>query len=256
MKRQIELSYRTLREKEALERELGIAREVQQLLLPRTVPAVDGMELAGVCNAAVGVGGDYYDYLPLNETQIGLVIADVSGKGIPAALLMAGLQAAVRSLCRPFPRPGSLNGRLNEHLFETSSQARYATMFLGFLDIPTRTLKYSNAGHLPPLLLRGDEVIKLTEGGMPIGLFGETSYAEGQVELRSGDLLALFTDGVIESPDASGEEFGDAQLIELLRKHRGRELDDVVQNVLGELERWTSGTTTHDDVTLLLARAR
>jgi sigma-B regulation protein RsbU (phosphoserine phosphatase) len=253
MKRQIEESYRALREKEALERELGIAREVQRELLPRSVPRVEGLQLAGVCRTAVGVGGDYYDFLPITDRQIGLVIADVSGKGFPAALLMAGLQASVRSLCRPAPQPGWLNARLNEHLYQASS-SRYATVFLGFYDTQTRTLSYSNAGHHPPLLLREGAVVRLEEGGMPVGMFNDVQYPEGHEQLAGGDLLALFTDGVIETPNAAEEEFGEERLIHLLRDHGARDLDEIVQSVLGELERWSAGAAAHDDVTLLLAR--
>lgn len=256
MRRQIEASYRTLREKEALERELEIAREVQRELLPRSVPEIEGLQLAGVCLPAIGVGGDYYDFLPLDERRLALVIADVSGKGIPAALLMASLQASVRSLFRPVPDPGELNSRLNESLFRASSAARYATLFLGFYDNESRTLRYSNAGHHPPLLLRGEEVTRLDEGGLPVGMFGGGIYGQGSCRLEKDDLLALFTDGVVETPNGAGEEFGERRLIELLRGNSDRELDGLVKTVLDELDTWSGGAAAFDDVTLVLARGR
>lgn len=254
MKRQIEASYESLREKERLERELTIARDVQRQLLPADVPHVEGLELSAVCLPAVGVGGDYYDFVPLGERETALVIADVSGKGIPAALLMASLQASVRSLIRHSAGPAELNARLNATLLESSSAARYATLFLARYDGTAGTLSYSNAGHHPPLLLRDNTVLRLDDGGMPIGLFEETRYREGSHRLSPGDLLAMFTDGVVETPNADGEEFGEARLIELLRQNQDQPLDGIVKDTLDELDRWGGGAEPHDDVTLVLAR--
>jgi len=255
MKRQIEESYRVLRQKEAMEREIAIAREVQRELLPRAVPRIRGLQLAGACLPAVGVGGDLYDFLPFAEDRVGLVIADVSGKGIPAALLMAGLQASVRSLALPSLAPNEINRRLNEMLLRSTSAARYATMFFGHYDGRSRTLTYSNAGHYPPLHIGADGARRLTEGGLPIGLLGDASYEEGSCILGEGDLLALFTDGIVESPDAEDREFGEGRLLAILREHRERNLDDIVATVLDEVTRWRGGRAPHDDVTLVLARA-
>jgi len=255
MKRQLEAQYRSLQEKEALEREMRIAREVQQRLLPSEVPIVAGLQLAGVCMPAIGVGGDYFDFVPLPGERVGLVIADVYGKGVPAALLMAGIQAAVRSLSPLVSDPGGLNAQLNDNLYRASDAARYATMFFGFYDTRERTLRYANAGHHPPVLVREHEVGRLTERGLPIGLFPGATYTEGVAKLLPGDLLALFTDGVSEAPDPSGEEFGEERLIRLLRRHRKLDLDEIVGNVVGELREWSGGTPAHDDVTIVLARA-
>lgn len=256
MRRQIEESYRALREKEAMERELEIAREVQRELLPHTFPEVEGLELAGACHPAVGVGGDYYDFLSFSEQQIGLVIADVSGKGIPAALLMAGLQGSVRSTAAPSTPPSEVNGRLNEMLYRSSSAARYATLFYGLYDAPLRTLTYSNAGHLPPLHFGAGEPARLKADGIPIGMFPGYTYGQGRRTLERGDLLALFTDGIIESPNAEGQEFGEARLIELLSNNRQRDLNDIVLMVLQDLARWTGGAPPFDDATIVLARAK
>lgn len=255
MRRQIEQSYETLRRKESLERELQIARDVQQELLPRRPPAVPGLELAGVCRPAIGVGGDYYDFIVLGEGRLGLAIGDISGKGVPAALLMAGLHTSVRSLSLPGVGPAELNTRLNGVLFNSSSSARYATFLYGSYDSATRAFRYSNAGHHPPLLLCGDEASRLdSRGGLPIGMFENANYSEAERRLEPGDLLALFTDGVVEAPDPDGEEYGEARLIELLRDHRRQPLARIVDAAMADLDRWVDGAVAHDDVTIVLAR--
>lgn len=256
MRRQLEASFRSLREKEALEREVAIAREVQRELLPRSVPVVRGIEVAGVCIPAVGVGGDYFDYLPLLDERIGLVIADVSGKGIPAALLMAGLQASVRSLAMPGVAPCEVNRRLNDMLHQSTSASRYATLFFGVYDATDRSLHYSNAGHFPPIHIGAHGTAYLSQGGLPIGLMPGSLYGEGRRELGVGDLLALYTDGVIETPNADGEEFGSARLVSILNRHGDLDLQQVLTEVIDAVNAWSGGGAPHDDVTLVLARAR
>ena len=256
MRRQLEAQFRALRDKEALEREIEIAREVQFQLLPRTVPAVRGLELSGICLPAVGVGGDYYDYLPLPDERVGLVIADVSGKGIPAALLMAGLQASVRSLALPGIPPCEVNRRLNDMLHSTTSDARYATLFFALYDPHDRSLTYSNAGHFPPLHCCSSGTARLSQGGLPIGLMPGSLYGEGRRDLGIGDVLAMFTDGVIEAPDANGEEFGEARLIEVIGKRQGEPLADIRDAIIDAIKSWSRGGTPHDDITLVLARTR
>ena len=213
-------------------------------------------ELAGVCQQAVAVGGDYYDYLQLGDGHFGLIIADVSGKGVPASLLMASLQASARSLFPTTMDPGTLNGKLNDALFRASSSARYATAFLASYAPETRRLSYSNAGHLPPLLIRLGDLSRCHEGGVPIGLFEGLSYKTATQTLAPGDLLALFTDGVTEAPAPDGEQFGAARLADVLRTHRERPLEAMLQTVLDELLHWTGTGEAHDDVTIVLARVQ
>jgi serine phosphatase RsbU (regulator of sigma subunit) len=256
MRVQIEASYRVLRQQEAMARELEIAREVQRELLPRSFPSIPGLDLAGACHPAIGVGGDYYDFLPFAEDRLGLVIADVSGKGIPAALLMAGLQASVRSLAVPSLSPCEINRRLNQMLYRSTSSARYATLFLGYYDVRRSVLSYSNAGHYPPLHLGADGATRLEADGIPIGLMQEATYGEGQRQLESGDLLALYTDGIIEAPNAHGEEFGEARLLEVLTSYRRRDLNEIILSVFEQLSQWTGGGPPHDDATIVLVRAR
>jgi serine phosphatase RsbU (regulator of sigma subunit) len=256
MRRQIEASFLALRQKEALERDLEIAREVQRELLPRATPSIAGLDLAGVCRPAIGVGGDYFDYLPFGNEQIGLVIADVSGKGIPAALLMAGLQASVRSLGLTTLTPCDINRRLNEILHESTSASLYATFFFALYDSRARLLTYSNAGHHPPLLVTPDGAVRLSAGGRPIGILEGSEYGEGKRELGRGDLVALFTDGVVEQPNHADEEFGEDRLLRILAEHRDSDLNEIIRVVLNELESWSGGAVPHDDVTLVLARVR
>ncbi len=255
MRHQIEASYRSLREKEAMEREIEIAREVQRELLPRSFPTVLGLELAGACHPAIGVGGDYYDFLQFAEDQVGLVIADVSGKGIPAALLMAGLQASVRSLATPAMPPGEVNRRLNESMLRSTSAARYATLFYGVYDGRRHTLVYSNAGHYPPVHLGADGETRLMADGYPIGLLADAAYGEGRRQFHPGDLLILYTDGIIEAPDRADREYGERRLTDLLKANRHLDLDAIVFKVFEDLERWTGGAPPHDDATLVLGRA-
>jgi sigma-B regulation protein RsbU (phosphoserine phosphatase) len=256
MRRQLELSFEGLREKEALQRELRIAHDVQQQLLPTAIPDVGSLELAAVCTPAVGVGGDYFDFLPLADGQIGLVIADVSGKGVPAALLMAGLQASVRSLALTGADPAELSNRVNQMLFHSSSAARYATMFLGFYDPQSRRLSYVNAGHLSPLVIGAGQVSALSDRGLPIGMFEDTEYETGTRSLTKGDLVALFTDGVVEAPNRHDEEFGEDRLVKLLVEQRGRALDEISAAIQSAIQEWSHGTEAHDDLTLVLARVR
>ena len=256
MRRQIEASYRVLRERDKLEREMNVAREVQRELLPRAAPTFEGLELAGVCRPAIAVGGDYYDFLERADGRPGLVIVDVSGKGVPAALLMASLQASVRSLFPTAADLGQLQAKLNDALCRSSSVARYATAFVADFDPETRRMNYSNAGHLPGLVVRRGETLRCDEGGLPIGLFEGIAYETGALTLAPGDLLALFTDGVTEQPAPDGEEFGADRLADLLRGHLDRPLDEAVQAVLDALLEWSGPVEPHDDVTLVLARVQ
>jgi serine phosphatase RsbU (regulator of sigma subunit) len=257
MRRQIEASYRLLREKEALERDLEIARDVQRELLPRSVPSIRGLELTGVCIPATGGGGDFYDYLPVTDDRIGLVIGDVSGKGIPAALLMAGLQASVRGLAHATAPPADVNRRLNEMVYGTTSDARYATFFYSMYDADSRRLTYSNAGHYPPLLVTaGGETLRLVAHGPPIGILEGSVYREASCDLVAGDLLVLYTDGIVETPNRDDEEFGEDRLARILGERRGDALDEIVRVVLDRVTSWNEDAPQHDDITIVLARAR
>ncbi len=256
MRRQIESSYRVLREWDALQHELTVARMVQRQLLPRQAPDIAGLELSGICRQAIGVGGDYYDYVEIGDGRLGLIIADVSGKGVPAALLMASLQASARSLFLTTADPGTLNGRLNNALYRVSSDSRYATAFVATYDPETRRLAYSRAGHLPPLIIGRDDTTECLDGGMPIGMLEGSTYDTGTVTLAPGDILAMFTDGVTETASPDDKHFDPERLADLLRAHREKPLEELVQMVLDALVRWSGPVDAHDDVTLVLARVQ
>jgi len=255
MRRQIEAQFQALREKEAMERELSIAREVQRELLPRGSPLVPGLSIAGACRPAIGVGGDYYDYLTFSNDLLGLVIADVAGKGIPAALLMAGLQASVRSIASPSVEPGEVNRRLNGMLYRSTATSRYATLVFAIYDARRNLLAYSNAGHFPPLHMHAGGITRLGADGIPLGLMEEATYGQGERHLAPGDLLVLYTDGIVEAPDSKGTEYGEERLIATLEHHRGRDLEDIILQVMSDVDLWTGGGVAHDDATLVLVRA-
>ncbi len=257
MRRQIEDQYRQLREKEVMERQLRTAREVQQQLLPRETPRLEDLELHGRVVPARDVGGDYFDFLPVSPGRVGVVVADVSGKGVPAALLVAGIQASVRALSGAETSPADLQTRVNQILYRSSGSSRYATFLLGFYETASKTFCYSNAGHHPPLRVRGGQAEPLESvSGFPIGMFDATAYDVNHVRLEPGDLLAMYTDGLVETPNRDEEEFGEDRLCRLLCEHGGSPLERISAAVLGELAEWRGDLDAHDDATLVLVRAR
>ena len=197
-------------EKERQDRELQIAREIQQSLFPRTWPQVAGFEVAARSRSCYEVGGDYYDFIPLDGGRLGLVIADVSGKGTPASLMMASVHAWLQAMAGT-ARPPQVLERLNRFLYANTQTSRYVTLFYGELDPSRRRLTYVNAGHVPPYLVRKEDggLVRLLAGGPVLGLLEEVSLEAGEVELLPGDLLAVVTDGVTEAQSPAGDEFGD-----------------------------------------------
>jgi sigma-B regulation protein RsbU (phosphoserine phosphatase) len=201
-------------------RDIEIARDVQLRLLPQEFPPLPGLDYAGTCRAALGVGGDYYDFIPLSKTQLGIAIGDVSGKGIPAALLMATLRAYLRG-AQTIHHQADLTAvmrNLNMLVYESSPANRYATFFYGELDVTSRMLTYVNAGHNPPMLFRqtadGLDVVRLDTGGPVIGLMEDCVYRQDRVTLAPGDVLVAYTDGISEAMNAADEEWGEERLME------------------------------------------
>jgi sigma-B regulation protein RsbU (phosphoserine phosphatase) len=246
------------RERQRLENELSIAREVQAQLFPQSLPRIPGIELAALCRPARVVSGDYYDFLPLGPAQVGLAIADISGKGISAALLMACLQAALRSQVladeQASHNTAELVSRLNRHLFLNTSQERYATFFYGVYDASRRTLHYTNAGHFPPFCLVGDRVQKLEEGGMVVGLFDNCRYDQGLIQLERGALLVAYSDGLIESENVYGEEFGRDGLLREVLGRRNSPPQQLAEALLAAEEEWAGTPEQADDMTVIVAR--
>jgi len=246
------------RERQRLENELSIAREVQAQLFPRALPSLPGVQLEAICRAARMVSGDYYDFIRLGPARLALAIADISGKGISAALLMASLQAALRSQILleggSTQSTAELVARLNRHLYLHTSQERYATFFCAVYDSTTRILRYTNAGHFPPLYIAGGKVTKLEEGGMVLGLFDNCSYQEGSIQVAPGSLLVAYSDGLIEPENVYGEEFGSGRLLEVTLRHREASPQALAQALMTAAEEWAGSPEQADDMTVIVAR--
>ena len=239
---------------ERMRHEMEIAREVQQQLFPRGFPSMAGLDCAGECRPALGVGGDYYDVLALGPGRVGLALGDVSGKGISAALLMARLQALLRSHAPLHPLdPPAVLAAVNRFMCESSDGARYATLFYGVFDAATGELAYVNAGHNPPLLLREGAVERLTEGGLVVGLLPDAIYTLGTVRLEPGDTVVLYSDGITEAESPAGDMFGEPRLLDLLEHHRGDRPDLLRDALLDAAVKFADDTPLRDDCTVLVA---
>jgi sigma-B regulation protein RsbU (phosphoserine phosphatase) len=243
-------------QREKLNREVEIAREVQERLFPQAAPAIDGYDLAGACRPALGVGGDYYDFLALPDGRTGIVIGDVAGKGIAAALLMASLHASVRGQAMLAGRALSeLIARVNTLIYEASTSSRYATLFYGELDPATGHFDYVNAGHNPPMVLRGGgEMDRLDRGGTVVGLLPRFAYQQGSTELRPGDVLVCFTDGISEAQNAAGEEWGEEALSESARSAAAVPARELIERLMRDADRFAGGAPQHDDMTAVVLR--
>jgi sigma-B regulation protein RsbU (phosphoserine phosphatase) len=238
-------------------RELEIAREVQSKLLPQQAPALASLDYAGVCIQARQVGGDYYDFLYLGPGRLGLVLADISGKGISAALLMASFQASLRSQYAQAPDdlPRVLH-EVNRTFFESTASSRYATLFFGIYDERSSRLEYANCGHPPPMLLSSAGAIdRLQPTGPAIGLFDEWRCTTREVALARQDTLVMFSDGVVEALNAQGQEFGEARLLDLVREQASVSSPTLVNAIAGAVQQH-SGPALFDDLTLVVARGR
>ncbi len=276
------------KEKQRLEGELAIAHEVQALLFPADLSGLSTLEVHGVCSPARTVSGDYYDFIPLREDRLMIALGDISGKGISAALLMATVHAFVRAYSLEPERtlasvalgagvsessvlamhcrdngdgdselsPSLLMATLNYQLFRSTPAAKYATMFLACYDARSRLLTYSNAGHLPPLVLGSNgNFTRLETSGTVVGLFDGMTYEESTVPLQPGDVFVAYSDGITEPENEFGE-FGEERLIELIQRHREQSLSRISDVVTGAVTDWIAGGEQPDDITLVLARAR
>jgi phosphoserine phosphatase RsbU/P len=243
-----------------LQNELSIAREVQNQLFPKALPSVPGVEIEAICKAARSVSGDYYDFIQLSPTHIAIAIADISGKGISAALLMASLQAALRSLalaegseCLPTEE---LVSRLNRHLVRNTADDRFATFFIAVYDSATRTLRYTNAGHLPAFLIGNGSAVHLDKGGMVLGVFEEVVYEGGTISVPPDALLVGYSDGLIEPENAYGEEFGIRRLRDTAVRYQGSSPRAVAESLMTAAEEWAGTPEQADDMTVIVARLR
>jgi len=259
--REVDAQRRAIAEKQETEhraaQELEIAKQVQARLFPQTLPSLKTLDYAGVCVQARQVGGDYYDFLDLGRDRVGLVIGDIAGKGIAAALLMANLQANLRSQCAiALDHPERFLQSVNQLFFENTIDSAYATLFFAEYDDKTQRLRYANCGHLCALLLRGDNSLERLDSTCTVlGLFKEWDCSIGTCQLRSGDTLALYTDGITESLNGDGQEFGEHNLIEALRRHREASPQALVASIVDEVQRF-GPHEQHDDVTVIAAKCR
>jgi sigma-B regulation protein RsbU (phosphoserine phosphatase) len=271
-------------EKQRLENEISIAQEVQAQLFPRRIAQLPSLEVHGFCRPARSVSGDYYDFLHLGSERLVLAVGDVSGKGISAALLMATIHSAVRAYtmegipafrqaqavgagpavtARYDPvipgaeaSPGLLMSLLNHQLYNSTPLEKYATLFLATYDGEDRRLTFSNAGHLPPMLIgESGSVRRLEDGGTVVGLFDKIDYDEASVQLKRGDIFLAFSDGVTEPENEFGE-FGEQRLVELVQENRDLPLNRITELITAAVDDWIAGAEQPDDVTLVLARAR
>jgi serine phosphatase RsbU (regulator of sigma subunit)/predicted enzyme related to lactoylglutathione lyase len=259
--RELEAQRRTAQEKLEAERraaqELEIAKTVQARLFPQTLPILRTLDYAGECLQARQVGGDYYDFLDLGQERLGLVIGDISGKGIAAALLMANLQANLRSQCAiALDQPQRFLQSVNQLFFENTIDSAYATLFFTEYDDSAQRLRYANCGHLSALLLRSDNTLEWLESTCTVlGLFKEWHCSIGERQLFSGDILALYTDGVTEAFNEEGKEFGEHRLIEALRRHRELPPHVLLRAIMDDVQQF-SRHEQHDDLTLILAKCK
>ena len=246
--------------RQRLENEISIAREVQNQLFPSTLPSVPGVEIEAICKAARSVSGDYYDFIQLSATHIAIAIADISGKGISAALLMASLQAALRSqmLTEGSERlsMSELVSRLNKHLVRNTGDDRFATFFIATYDSATRTLRYTNAGHLPAFLICKDGSELLDKGGMVLGVMEDYVYEEGALTVGPDALLIGYSDGLIEPENVYGEEFGIRRLQEAAERLQGAAPLMVAESLMAAAEEWAGTPEQADDMTVIVARLR
>jgi serine phosphatase RsbU (regulator of sigma subunit) len=259
--REIEAQRRALAEKHDAERraaqELEIAKKVQARLFPQLPPPIPTLEYSGTCIQARQVGGDYFDFLELGDGRFGIVTGDVAGKGMAAALLMSNLQANLQIQCAMgLDQPRGLLRSVNQVFHKNSHESAYATLFFAQYDDGQRRLRYANCGHLPPLLLRRDDTLdRLESTASVLGLFRDWDCEVEERDLASGDILAIYTDGITEAFNQAEEEFGEARLIESLRRHRHLPSQEMIAAVVEEV-RMFSAFEQHDDITLTIAKCR
>jgi len=244
--------HRALLEKERLEREMALARDIQRSLLPESAPLLPGFDIAVTNEPCYEVGGDYYDFLPLNPDTLLVVIADVEGKGISSALVMSNLQATLRALTPSLTSLARLAESLNHMILAGTRGGKYLTMFLGLIDIPGRSLSYVNCGHVPPVVIRKQgEPEELREGGLVVGLVDEVRYKSGQFRFRADDVLVLCTDGITESMNEEGDEYGSARLVGCVQGAIAQSAQEMVSAVNAEVAAFSRLGTHLDDKVMI-----
>ncbi len=248
---------RELLDRRRLEKELAIAREIQASFLPKRAPEVPGFDLAGATQPHDEVGGDYFDFIRVSDSRLGIAIADVSGKGIPAALIMAGFRMSLLAEIRNEFTMRAVMRKVNSLLHESTERDKFVTLFYGVLDWKNRSLSFSNAGHNPPLLLRADGRVQyLLEGGVALGVLPDARYEERPVALHPGDVLLLYTDGVSEAELPTGEQFGTERLERCLKRLAEGTAQEILKGVVDEVTAYAGEHGVNDDLTLVVVKVR
>ena len=244
------------KQRDDLVKDIKLAEQLQQLFLPIAKPAIAGLEIAGMMRPARGVSGDYYDYIPIDSHRIQVVIADVSGKGVPAALLMSATAAAIQLEASRDRNMLEIVGRLNKGIYSVSDAARYVTLLLAEIDAREQKIRFINCGHNPALLFRRKTgtITHLNSTCPPIGMFKTESFELDSAELHDGDFLVFYTDGVTEAEDAAGEEFGMERLSTVVRNGSSRTAEQLLAHIFSSAERFAGKNGFNDDVTILVAK--
>lgn len=242
-------------EKERLDRELQIARRIQLTFLPERDPDWPGFDVSGYNVTSEEVSGDFFDYIPITGPNWGVVVADVSGKGVPASLIMASLRAALWAEVRNTYSLATICSRVNNFLYQSLGETEFVTAVYGVIDLENGRFTYSSAGHLPPILLRRDGApVFLEEGGLPLGAFPDVSYPEGHADLKVGDVMLLYTDGAVEAMNAEEDEFGRDRLVEALRAVRDRPAREIRTELIETIRRFSGSSRLADDLTLVVIK--
>jgi phosphoserine phosphatase RsbU/P len=252
-----------MKKKEKIESELEIARQVQARLFPRSVPELKTLEMQGVCIPGRFISGDYYDFVKLNDRSTAIALGDVSGKGVSAALLMASIQASLhaqlgfaRSAESPVLSTATLMALIGQQLYESTPAEKYATFFCSVYDDETGVLRYTNAGHLQPILIREGQASTLPGDGMVVGLMPNVTYEQQEIQLLPADVVAIFSDGIPEAENAQAQEYGEGRLAELLRANSGKPLEEIIKLVTGSVDAWAHDPAARDDTTIVVIRRR
>jgi len=244
-------------EKQKLEEELDLAREIQRNLLPQKVPSYNSFDIAALNISSKQVGGDYYDLIELDKNDCVVAVADVSGKGVPASLLMANMQAFLQVICRQNIPLEEATGLINDLISSNTSDGRFITFFWGILNDIDKTFNYVNAGHNPPLLVRDGKIIKLEIGGMILGVMKTLMpYKSESIQLQKDDVLVMFTDGISEAMNRKGEEFSDERLEKFAKEIVNESANNILNKIQTEVQKFTDGANQSDDITLVVVKVK
>jgi serine phosphatase RsbU (regulator of sigma subunit) len=244
------------KQRDQLLQDVELAAQVQRMFLPIQRPSIAGLEIAGRMQPASGVGGDYYDYIPVNEHTVQIVIADVAGKGVPAALLMSATAAAVQLEVSEKRDMLEVVNRLNNGIHSVSDGDRYVTLLLADIDSLSRSLRYVNCGHNPALLFRGNarDVVRMNSSCFPVGMFDSVSCEINRADLAAGDILVLYTDGITEAENSMGEAFGMERLSAVIRRDSSLSAEGLMDNIFQSAEDFCQGVGFNDDATVLIVK--